>query len=1282
MKLKLRITIFLMLILALCVVLASCDGGTGSTQNPETPNTTVGDSEWDAILAAGDFRLCYYLTPESYTYSEASVKDDKVTFRYKPEREGYVFIGIMDVRNKKLIVDEQGNYLGGYDWQNTTNIICEWAKEDITLRLRGYTMDNRVIGVKTVTVKYGTLISELPPADFHGYGDFRGWHVKNEYYKGTVTDADGKMNTPTLLNSMNFPIIDGEFVDFKAYVDPVNFTITLDFNDGREGEKQTYEYEYLTSVGGNIFVTEEKDNRAIIGWAYDPEGNEMISSGFYIRDNLTAYAIWREFKDVNVHGAGGVTAVERVFEGNKLTLSGIPPKGVRMHGWYTTPDFQSESMVTYPPYSRDIEFSDLVSDYYMDYTAIVYTLTFNTGCDQTVEEIQYTVFDDDFSLPILSRDNYTFHGWRGLYDNNTTEVVCGTAKTATLVAVWRGHYKTAMFASGTTTTAQSVEYGSEFTLPVANGGDDKLFIGWFDAAEGGNAVTDKDGKGLGPWEYDENILLYPRYEELYLLSVEIPKGSYSVSAEDGGLFLRSGKYYMKPGTVVTVKFEDDKTHAFSKLYDIWDNYITDSSEYVITAEEKDVYLKAAYEPKTFIITVTTYSYEYYFGEIDNEVKWGENYTLPKAYREGYIFTGWYAYATRITDSSGKSLVPYSFSGSVEIYPSFERAQTASTFVYDSETFLAMQNDPSGTYTVINSFTLDDENFTPFAFSGSLYGDDKTITLNLSSANGNLGLFTTLSGTVSSLNIELNVESTSSDSSVIRSVGGVAAVMTGGKISLVTVSGNISGIYSKVGGIVGSMTGGQIHFCENRATVSGSSLVADTAVGGIVGHMSAGEIRYTENYGTVRGERNVGGIVGFTFTDNLKTLENHGQIEANGNYVGGIIGRLSMNAVTNSLEDLENYATVHGLSYVGGIAGDVTVTIAPSSSNEYSSSLTLLKSTGAVRGENYVGGIIGNLSVSATDKLGASFYAAITATELTATATVEATGAYVGGIIGHAYSDSPNSLISNVEFSSAVTGLAFVGGIVGYAEGGVAIADSVNTGISVSGAGRLGDASYSYGCIGGIVGFGGKITNCRNEARVEYAFSSPGVGGIAGLAEGAVNDCHNSGSVNAPNADGVGGVVGLIQYSNSISISRISNTGAVVGKKYVGGVIGNFVVDIIKVNYDYEFTVTLTDLENSGAVSGDDYVGGVAGRIYIDIDAYLGYKVTLVAVFSGFKNSANVTANDEDYAGGVAGDIHARADTSWEARILGYECTGTLNGRAISIGSGFLGNTDGVTVILQ
>jgi len=158
----------------------------------------------------------------------------------------------------------------------------------------------------------------------------------------------------------------------------------------------------------------------------------------------------------------------------------------------------------------------------------------------------------------------------------------------------------------------------------------------------------------------------------------------------------------------------------------------------------------------------------------------------------------------------------------------------------------------------------------------------------------------------------------------------------------------------------------------------------------------------------------------------------------------------------------------------------------------------------------------------------------------------------------------------------VTSNAYIGGLVGANIG--TVSNSYSTG-SVTG----------VLWVGGLVGFNFEEGTVSNSYSTGSVTSANGVGGLAGGNVGTVSNSYSTGSVTGE--DGVGGLVG----ANSGTVSNSYSLGSVTGNDDVGGLVG----------YS-EGTVSdsFWDKETSGIEVSDGGTGKTTAQMK-DIDTFSG-----------------------------------------------------------------------------
>ena len=192
-----------------------------------------------------------------------------------------------------------------------------------------------------------------------------------------------------------------------------------------------------------------------------------------------------------------------------------------------------------------------------------------------------------------------------------------------------------------------------------------------------------------------------------------------------------------------------------------------------------------------------------------------------------------------------------------------------------------------------------------------------------------------------------------------------------------------------------------------------------------------------------------------------------------------------------------------------------------------------------------------------------------ATRFTSSSTASGTSPIVG---------SPGAIRHVGMIDVDVMGSAYVGGLVGYNEGGVVVR-SWATGRVATTAVDPDPEESTANYVGGLVGHNrGAVT--RSHAHVRVA-GDDWTGGLAGKNAGAIVASYAAGVVTG------GVVVGGLAGDNSGTVRRSYATGAVSGERHVGGLVG----EIENIGTSAEISASYA----TGAVTGaSSYVGRLLG----------------------------------------------------------------------------------------
>lgn len=564
----------------------------------------------------------------------------------------------------------------------------------------------------------------------------------------------------------------------------------------------------------------------------------------------------------------------------------------------------------------------------------------------------------------------------------------------------------------------------------------------------------------------------------------------------------------------------------------------------------------------------------------------------------------------------------------------------------------------------------------------------------------LGLFQKNAGTIHNLRL-LNPQ-VEIDSDKLKGVGAVCGYSNGSlkgdnvdgtqaRVEAALTSAQAQGIGGVVGVIEVSDSKSVIKLSAS-GTVTGTLPTGDTArgIGGIVGSMTTNgaAVKTLTNSAAVTGNRSVGGIAGYFSGKDQATgkdmadCKNEGLILSStaaddhslaGHYIGGIVG-YAHNASLSECRSRAGYADGYTYKqedrdklrgrYVGGIVGYGEQSVLYDCETE---------ANGYVLGSEYVGGIIGALNQSDTQ----TALLSENGTRTTVNASYVIGNSYVGGIIGE---NKGGSTIKNCINTGVAAGYnAYIGGICGANENKAAIINcasyvsDTNNAIyrRVTDWGAVG--SYAGGLTGynsGTITFSDKDNAVSNRSVAGIVVGRHYVGGLVGY-----NDTDGTIDINytliggrvAATGDCVGGLVGLNASTKLLEKKLTIKPSSVQGRYYVGGAIGANVV-----NPGENVTVSGLKVDNSlGTVTAEAFCGGLIGyqRTYTENDRAGG---TLYALLPG------IAANNSNVPGTVTASTNTHtititADGNSAGRLSAVSNNMTI--RAYAYAGGIIGSCE-------
>ena len=286
------------------------------------------------------------------------------------------------------------------------------------------------------------------------------------------------------------------------------------------------------------------------------------------------------------------------------------------------------------------------------------------------------------------------------------------------------------------------------------------------------------------------------------------------------------------------------------------------------------------------------------------------------------------------------------------------------------------------------------------------------------------------------------------------------------------------------------------------------------------------------------------------------------------------------------------------------------------------------------------------------------------------------GSNVGGIAGENY-----GRLENCAFSGTVTGKHSTGGVVGSNYGTI-------TGCSAEG--TLTGTSRT----GGIAGYNdGKIVSCRNAMSINTESVDPTIditevdlnfnldlgkkadlsvtdaasdtGGIAGYSSGTIVSSSNTGTIGYPHIGyNLGGIVGR----NCGYVENCENSGSLMGRKDVGGIVGQIEPHVqTLLSQDYLETLS-KQFENLGNLVSRAGSNGAAsgGDIRSSIQTIAGYQSSARSAVNDLVESAKNLEVNEGALSSLGDSIHGMVNAT--------------SGLGQSVGDGLETLTDDVSAI--
>lgn len=383
-----------------------------------------------------------------------------------------------------------------------------------------------------------------------------------------------------------------------------------------------------------------KSGKVFAGWATSAGGAVEYPDGAEIKVESATdlYAVWGEAYTVTFDYNDSKTNNATVYIAQNTAIGAKIPTDPKKTGYIFDGWFNGETKLT----AETVIGGDVT--YTAKWTAIRYTIKFDKNAADAVGSMNdiSATYDEEVQLPLcaFTRDGYDFNGWgtsRGSIKDGAAvkNLTDKGGATYNLYATWKGKEVKVTLdfnyegkeRETRTGTVGSTKYYAKIDDPVRTG---YLFEGWFDAAEGGNEITNQ--YKFTAKDAEKGVTLYAHWSEAVTITFDANGGSCSPTTKDikkgtayGSLpeASMSGKafdgwYTEKDGGVKAAR--DTVFSESTTLYAKWRDY-----QYIIKFNIK-------YADKSSVNGTMA----------DQPAPFGKDVKLSKCAftREGYDFAGW------------------------------------------------------------------------------------------------------------------------------------------------------------------------------------------------------------------------------------------------------------------------------------------------------------------------------------------------------------------------------------------------------------------------------------------------------------------------------------------------------------------------------------------------------------------------------------------------------------------------------------------------------------------
>ena len=310
-----------------------------------------------------------------------------------PERLGYDFLGLFDAEvGGTQYVSANGSSLAPFTDKKNMVLFPQFAAKEYTVVLdyQGAT----ITGQRSVTVKYGEKLPELPKNLSKEHSVFAGWYTEANCGGIQVADNASLIPDKSTVNESLFDIEGaGEYLYLYAGFNEETFTVTFNFGNGIQS--QEIQVDYNTPISQIVPDVRNNEGEAVLSWSKTSDGSQIFTGN--ITDNTVLYAAeWAPVIELDPKGGDAISPVV-AREGTSVTLPTPTRANYKFMGWQDE-DGEIAEIATMPAGGASLTAS---------WQAM---LVFDENGGTEVNDISEAV-GTAITLPTPEKEGYIFAGW-------------------------------------------------------------------------------------------------------------------------------------------------------------------------------------------------------------------------------------------------------------------------------------------------------------------------------------------------------------------------------------------------------------------------------------------------------------------------------------------------------------------------------------------------------------------------------------------------------------------------------------------------------------------------------------------------------------------------------------------------------------------------------------------------------------------------------------------------------------------------------------------------------